>query len=177
MAESQIKSDEALIAAREDILFLHSPTHFLRELPVAPQQQRYGVGAALAFGSKNGEEVLPMAANVGQWLVQYLAWDSEYFGTSTYRVFSGLFGCTVSSDHLAAAAAALRQQLAERGAFYAFSVVPAEDIALLQAMTSSGWRLVETRLTFYCATATAILPAPELVRLAQPAEAKAIGQI
>ena len=38
-------ADAALVAARAGVLGLHSPTHFLRELPAAPQQLRYGTGA------------------------------------------------------------------------------------------------------------------------------------
>ena len=138
-----VAAEAGLVAARAGVLALHSPTHFLRELPREPQQARYGTGAALAFGSKAGEEVLPMSAAAGKWLVQHLAWDSEYFGTPTYRLFTGLFDGDAPA-RLAASAAGLRQQLAERGAYYAFSVVPAEDVALLQALTSGGWHLVET---------------------------------
>ena len=167
--------DPRLIAARAGVLALHSPTHFLRELPAA-FQQRQGTEAARLFGGKAGEEVLPMSAAKGQWLLQQLAWDSEYFGTATYRLFTGLFAA-VPAAALVAAAAALRQALAQRGAYYAFSLVPAEDTALLQALTGAGWQLIETRLNFYCPVATATLPPPAPVRLAQPHEAAAIGQI
>ena len=71
----------------------------------------------------------------------------------------------------------MRQHLARRGPFYAFSVVPAEDVALLQALTGGGWQLVETRLNFYCPVAEATLPTPAPVRLAQPDEAAHIGHI
>jgi dTDP-4-amino-4,6-dideoxy-D-galactose acyltransferase len=77
---------------------------------------------------------------------------------------------------LQAAATALRQQLASRGSYYAFTVVPAEDIQLLQALTGGGWQLVETRLNFYCPT-DVLLPAPVGVRLARPDEAEHIGRI
>ena len=168
--------DAALVAARTEMLGLHSPTHFLRELPQAPQQQRYGTGAALAFGRQTGEEVLPMRGAAGQWLLQHLAWDSDYFGTPTYRLFTGLFA-EAESNSLVKAAAGLQQELASRGPFYAFGMVPAEDTVLLQALTAGGWRLVETRLNFYCPVAAATLPPPAPVRLARPDEAVAIGRI
>ena len=167
----------ALVAARAAQLALQSPYHFLREMAVAPQQERFGTGAARRFAVEIQAEVLPMASGAGQWLLQSLPWDSAYFTTPTYRLFTGLFGADAEPTQLEASAAALRQQLAARGPFYAFSVVPAEDVALLQALTGGGWRLVETRLNFYCPTATALLPAPALVRLARPDEAAAVGQI
>lgn len=165
------------IAARADILLLHSPTHFLRELPTPPQQARYGTGVARQFGQQPGELVLPMPAAAGQWLVQQLAWDTEYFGTPTYRVFTGLFDQAVGPEQLRAAATRLRQQLAERGSYYAFSVVPAEDVALLQALTGGGWQLIETRINFYCPVAAATLPPPAPVRQARPEEAAYVGRI
>jgi dTDP-4-amino-4,6-dideoxy-D-galactose acyltransferase len=56
-------------------------------------------------------------------------------------------------------------------------VVPAEDIKMLQALTGGGWRLIETRLNFFCPVAKATLPQPALVRLARSDEAAAIGRI
>ena len=176
MASQGIAVNASLVAARAQMLALHSPTHFLRKLPLAPQQQRYGTGAALAFGDKPSEEVLMMMGVTGQWLLKHLAWDSDYFGTPVYRLFTGLFA-EVLPPALAAASLMLRQQLAQRGPFYAFSVVPAEDTALLQALTGGGWRLIETRLNFYCPVAEAVLPPSSSVRLAQPDEAGAIGNI
>ena len=118
-----------------------------------------------------------MTSGRGQWLLRGLPWDSDYFDTPTYRLFTGLFGADANAEQLEASAAALRRELAVRGPFYAFSVVPAEDVVLLQALTGGGWRLVETRLNFFCPTAAATLPAPAPVRLARPEEAVAIGQI
>ena len=168
---------EALVAARADVLALHSPYHFLRELAVEPQQEQFGTGAALRFAADGHGEVLPMTSGGGQWLLQGLPWDSEYFNTPTYRLFTGLFEANAEPAQLADSAASLRRELAARGSFYAFSVVPAEDVALLQALTGGGWRLVETRLDFYCPTASAALPAPAAVRLARPDEAAAIGRV
>ena len=169
--------DAALVMARASVLALHSPYHFLRELSADAQQKQFGTGAALRFAAERQAEVLPMSAGTGQWLLQGLPWDSEYFGTPTYRLFTGLFGGEAQEGQLQRAATALRQELAARGPFYAFSVVPAEDVDLLQALTGGGWQLIETRLNFYCPTSTATLPPPTPVRLAKPEEAHAIGQI
>jgi dTDP-4-amino-4,6-dideoxy-D-galactose acyltransferase len=168
--------DAALVAARSEALALYSPYLFLRELPIAVHQARFGTGAALRFSEEKQSEIVPMTGCAGQWLLQGLPWDSEYFGTPTYRLFTGLFGVDTPLQALQRAAAALCQQLAERGSYYAFTVVPAEDVQLLQALTGGGWQLVETRLNFYCPT-DVVLPAPVGIRLARPDEAKHIGRI
>ncbi len=169
--------DAALIAARKDALLLHSPLSFLRDVSESLQQERFGTGVASSFGIRAGEQVHPMSNGMGQWLLQSLDWDTNYFGTPTYRLFTGLFDRNVPANALATAAAELRTQLSTRGAFYAFSIVPAEDIALLQALTQGGWRLVETRLNFHCPVSEATLLAPASVRAARAEEAAVIGRI
>ena len=171
------KVDAALVLGRADMLALQSPYHFLRELPLEAQQERFGTGAALRFAAESHAEVLSMAGGGGQWLLQGLPWDSAWFGTPTYRLFTGLFGPDGTPADRLRAAAALRNDLAARGAFYAFSVVPAEDVALLQALTGGGWQHIETRLNFYCPTAAVTLPPSAPVRLARLGEAAAIGRI
>ena len=175
--QAVVRPNAAWLAARAPILARHPSTHFLRHLPLAPQLERCGTGAAARFGAGVGEEVLPAADGGSQWLVQHLPWDTEFFGTDTYRLFTSLFGADAAPAALVQAAAALRAALAARGPYYAFGVVPAEDTALLQALTGGGWRLIETRLTFYCPVAEAMLPAPAPVRLSRPDEAAHIGRI
>lgn len=118
-----------------------------------------------------------MVGAAGQWLLQGLPWDSRYFGTPTYRLFTGLFAAGTLSAALQDAAVCLRQELARRGPFYAFTLVPAEDIELLQALTGGGWRLIETRLNYYCDPREATLPPLAAVRLARLDEAAHIGRV
>lgn len=167
-----------IIEERAEVLGLYSPISFLRHIPLASQQEQYGTGAARRFGTGTGEEVLPMAdAATGQWLVQHLAWDTTFFGVDTYRLFTGLFATATSPDALAQAASELRAALAQRGAYYAFSVVPSEDIQLIQALTQGGWGLIETRLNFYRPTAESLPVPPALVRAARPDEASHLGWV
>ncbi|RZK44294.1 MAG: hypothetical protein EOO61_04350 [Hymenobacter sp.] len=169
--------DAQLVAARASVLRFYSPTSFLREIPVAIQQAQYGTGVALRFGAA-AEQVLPMAGEAGgQWLLQHLPWDTKFFGTTTYRLFTGLFAAGTHPAALAQATVALRAEMASQGPYYVFSVVPAEDTALLQALSSSGWRLVETRLNFYRSTAEPLAMPSFPVRLAAPSEAAHIGQV
>jgi dTDP-4-amino-4,6-dideoxy-D-galactose acyltransferase len=172
--------DPALVVARAAELAYHSPYFFLRDVNPARQQELFGAGAVRRFGSKEHEEIVPFASSAaaGQWLLSYLPWDTTYFGTPSYRLLTGLFDPVRNSPAaLAEAAQHLRQQLTERGSYYAFSVVPAQDTALLQALTGGGWRLIETRLHFYHADVSSFDHVRYPVRLAQPAEAGQIGKV
>ena len=167
-----------LIEERAEVLGQYSPTIFLRHIPFPSQQEQYGTGAAQRFGTGSGEEVIPMVdAAAGQWLVQHLPWDTAFFGVDTYRLFTGLFATAISPDALSQAAIALRAELAKRGPYYAFSIVPAEDIQLIQALTQGGWGLIETRLNFYRSTSEPLPVQPALVRAARPDEASHLGQV
>ena len=172
----------SLRAARAGALAYYSPYYSLRQLAAERQQDRLGTGAAARWEQGAGETTLlcpPPAATVEvHWLLRQLAWDSGYFGTSTYRLFTGLFGAEATAPGLVQAAEALRQELAARhAAFYAFSVVPAEDVRLLQALTGAGWRLVETRLTYYRDQLPAFDHPRYPVRLAAAGEAGHIGRV
>ncbi|MDX5345807.1 MAG: hypothetical protein LPK19_01055, partial [Hymenobacteraceae bacterium] len=52
-------------------------------------------------------------------------------------------------DGLAAATEAFKAHLFQNGKAYCFIDIPAEDIVLVQALTAAGFRLTETRLTYY----------------------------
>ena len=172
----------ALVTARADTLAYYSPYYFLRQFAGERQQELFGTGTAARWEQGEGAEVFysrtsPAAAKV-QWLLQQLVWDSDYFGTPMYRLFTGLFYTQTTADELMQAAQSLRQQLATRHeAFYAFSVVPAEDVRLLQALTGAGWRLVETRLTYYRDQLSAFDYPRHAVRVADASEAAHIGQV
>lgn len=141
-----------LVMSRAAALAYYSPYYFLRRLSAEPQQELFGTGAAARWEQDAGALTFhsSSASAEVQWLLQQLAWDSDYFGTPTYRLFTGLFAARAATAGLVEAAKVLRQQLADRHeVFYAFGVIPAEDVRLLQALTGAGWRLVETRLTYY----------------------------
>jgi len=165
-----------LLAARAAELALLSPYHFLRELPAAAHQA-FGEAALADFGTAPGEEILPMPDQAGQWLLRHLPWDSAFFETPTYRLVTGLFPAATEPAVLPAAAAALRDELGRRGSFYAFGLVPAEDVRLFQALTGAGWQLIETRLHYYHPAVAGFAGPRWPVRLARPGEATQLGQV
>lgn len=169
-----------LVAARAAALAYYSPYYFLRQLPTSRQQELFGTGAALRWSQEVGAKVHSCASgpNGIHWLLQRLEWDSKYFGAAVYRLFTGLFDAAASDAEIAVASTALGLHLASRQEpFYAFCVVPAEDVRLLQGLTASGWRLVETRLTYYRDLLPAFAYERFPVRAAMAGEAALIGQI
>jgi dTDP-4-amino-4,6-dideoxy-D-galactose acyltransferase len=118
-----------------------------------------------------------MADAAGQWLLRRLPWDSEFFEIPTYRLVTGLFAAKTESGILQNAATRLREQLAGRGSFYAFSMVPAEDVRLFQALTGAGWQLIETRLHYHHPAVAAVAGPRWSVRPARPDEALRLGRV
>ncbi|WP_210519784.1 GNAT family protein [Hymenobacter terricola] len=171
-----------LVAARAAELAYYSPYYFLRQFSGELQQALFGTGTATRWGQEAGTKTYRTTgekpgADV-YWLLRSLPWDSDYFGLPTFRLFTGLFAAQVTAAELVTAAHALRQHLAERnGTFYAFSIVPAEDVRLLQGLTAAGWQLVETRLTYYRDHLEDFTYPRHTVRAATLGEAAHIGRI
>ena len=81
-----------------------------------------------------------------------LAWDTEYFGVPMYRV--DFFCSSLDGEAATLAYRDLLETLknavghdAEK--FYIFAEIPADAILPLQGACMGGWRLVESRLTYY----------------------------
>ena len=167
-----------LVAARVAELAYYSPYYFLRQFPAEVQQALFGTGLAQRWEQEPGAEMLTSQDAQVSWLLRRLAWDSDYFGSPIFRLFTGLFEAHTTPNELARAATTLRAQLAERhDAFYAFSMVPAEDTRLLHALTAAGWQLVETRLTYYRDQLSTFDYARFPVRAATVGEGAHIGRI
>lgn len=174
-----IETLSRLVAARSAELAYYSPYYFLRQFPLEQQQDLFGTGAATRWEQEAGAETVAAASAEVHWLLQHLTWDSGYFDAPMYRLFTALFDGLTGPARLAQAATELRQQLAARhgASYYAFSVVPAEDTRLLQALTGAGWQLVETRLTYYRDQLPAFNYPRHPVRAAEVGEAAHIGQV
>ncbi|MBC6697782.1 hypothetical protein [Hymenobacter sp. BT190] len=165
---------EKLVAERRAVLERLSPYHFLQEVGAHDQ---LGVGRAARFGNQVHEQLF--TSGKAQFLYELLPWDSQFFDTPTYRLFSVLFEQDEQLADLTNAVRDFQLKLASVApSTYCFVEVPAEDIRLLQALTQAGWRWNETRLHYYHQTHLAGFAAPRhAVRLALPAEAVHLGQI
>ncbi|SHJ09219.1 dTDP-4-amino-4,6-dideoxy-D-galactose acyltransferase [Hymenobacter daecheongensis DSM 21074] len=168
-----------LVAARAEKLFFYSPYNFLRQLDAATQQRLFGTGLAAGYAADPNHRVFEFAQKGAtvQFLYAFLPWDTDFFQAPVYKVFTALFANDTPASVLAAAGAAFRRQLGQEGAAYCFAELPAEDTRVAQALGDAGWRLVETRLTYFH-DAVATFEQPEYaVRSARPDEAAAVGSI
>lgn len=80
-------------------------------------------------------------------ILKYLEWDSKYFEIPTYKLEMILFTHS-NQDILNAAAETFVKDYLKNGD-YCFSCIPSEDTMVLQALNSSRFSLIETRLTYY----------------------------
>ncbi|GAA4354578.1 hypothetical protein GCM10023185_16560 [Hymenobacter saemangeumensis] len=132
------------MANRRNTLFYYSPFNFIRELKTAPQLE------LLTQARISGKPYLGVETPAGEccFYLEALAWDTAYFGLRTHKLQAVLYP-KVSLAELAQACRTLVQHLADIGSQYCFLEIPAEDILLIQALGIAGFKLVETRLTYY----------------------------
>jgi len=168
-----------LVAARAEKLLFYSPYVGLRALDQARQQELFGTGRALRFMELPDQHVFEVVTTSGlvQFLYTFLAWDTDFFGTSTYKLFTALYDLATPLTELAQAAKTFANHLHQQGKFYCFVELPTEDNKLGQAFTNAGWRLVENRLMYYHDAVSSFQHERYPVRLAQPTEAAHIGTI
>lgn len=168
-----------LLAKRASALSFYSPYSFMRGAAADRQDQLFGAGRFARFPAAPHEHLATLQPQHQplQLLLADLPWDSEFFGTRTIKLLTALFNPTAPLAGRVSAIRAWQQQQAATGSFYCFSEVPAEDTALLQTLTASGWRLVETRLQFYHDQVAEFKQPRYPVRFAQPSEADHIGRI
>ncbi|MDU0370369.1 hypothetical protein ACFPAF_08205 [Hymenobacter endophyticus] len=174
---SQVNAE--LVAARAEKLFFYSPYNFLRQLDADTQQRLFGPGVAQHYAADPAHHVFEFAEGetTVQFLYTFLAWDTDFFRAPVYKLFTILFASTTSAATLAAAGTAFRQQLQQQGVAYCFAELPVEDTRVAQALGDAGWRLVETRLTFFHDAVQRFDHPRYPVRSASKEEAAAIGQI
>ena len=129
-------------------LKFYSPISFLRT-------QQEGLTAlesdSLQQGLAKGE--IRSSENGPRILYRHLDWDSNYFGFPVYRLEFASSPGEFNEAALRAMAEAYRMLVSSltkrHQRFHIFAEVPSEDLLVLQAMGLAGFRLIETRLTFY----------------------------
>ncbi|MBL7712998.1 MAG: hypothetical protein JNL13_11050 [Chitinophagaceae bacterium] len=151
-------------------LFFYSPVNFVRSInpqTILKQQQE----------ELSGCEVIDVA--VGQsshkFYIKYLDWDSAYFGVQSYKL------CFVSFDHadfskVSAAVQQFLNQHVAKGA-YLFIEIPSEDTLLIQALNANGFKLIETRLTYFNHELDRFNFDRHLVRAATPEDIETLKQV
>lgn len=79
---------------------------------------------------------------------RYLKWDSEFFSIPTYRIDYSYIPDDLRKvkDPFEEFFVYLKKQHPE---FYLFAEIPSEDIQALSSLTSAGYSLIESRLTYF----------------------------
>ena len=79
-----------------------------------------------------------------------LGWDTNFFGTPTFRVDYTSVPAGVPLTAVQQAFGALRAHLSTLApAYYLFAEVPSEDTTAIAGMSGNGWRMIETRITCF----------------------------
>lgn len=140
---------DELIDARRGTLPYYSPFSFLQnrlpELGLAWSRE-----LRESIRSQNAENIsVRVGGHDFAFVTRPLQWDTAFFAMRTYRLDAVLYQPTSPYKWLVEALRIFRSELARRGCEYCFSIVPSEDIVVIQAMNQVGFRLVESRLTYY----------------------------
>lgn len=134
-------------ADRQRLKF-YSPVGFLRAHQEALTALEWN---SLQEGLAKGE--IKSAGKGPSVLYRHLDWDSKHFGLPVYRLEFASCPDELGEAPLQAMAGAYRMLVSwlteQHQSFYVFAEVPSEDLLVLQAMGVAGFRLIETRLTFY----------------------------
>ena len=83
-----------------------------------------------------------------QFVLKPMDWDSDFFGMKTMRIVTVLYS---NSDYFAlskAINAFLGKEIVNSIEYWLLEI-PSEDITLIQAFNANGFRLIETRMTYY----------------------------
>lgn len=167
--------DDGLVEARANKLLYYSPYNFLRNIPTTRQQELFGTGLANNFGQDSQQKIF--TTDGVQFLYSILHWDSDFFGAPVYKLFTVLFAANSTAKGVSLAIKKFLLHIREVGCAYLFVEIPIEDTLLLQALGLAGWRIVETRLTFYHDAIADFDYMQFLTREAVSEEAELIGHI
>jgi dTDP-4-amino-4,6-dideoxy-D-galactose acyltransferase len=79
-----------------------------------------------------------------------LPWDTDFFGIPFYKIEFIECDNNVDISQIQSALAEFEKHISLACAeYYIFSEIPCEDIEIIGGFTGSGWRLIETRVTYY----------------------------
>ncbi len=137
-------------SARADVLPFYAPCPFIRPLDQPQQVQKHVIAPLVGFGQHPEEQLVSIEISGASFLffVKKLTWDTQFFGIETFRLINVLY-TNQDFDKLCAAVSHFKTGFFQAERRYLFSEIPSEDIRLVSALTSAGFRLIETRLKYY----------------------------
>lgn len=95
-----------------------------------------------------GDEETKRFGSQASLFVRNLRWDSNYFNIPVYKLEFASWDENVINpiNVLIPELKLLKTKLAH---YYIFSEIPSEDLIMLQALSIAGYKLIETRITYY----------------------------
>ncbi len=141
---------DILFESRKHELYYYSPYCFLRSINEDLLFRKTVKETLLKKIHTNDIQIIAIEIEKQPFLflVEYLSWDTNYFGFPTYRLHTVLFGKTNQSC-LIKAVLSFRENFFNQTRKYCFTDIPSEDILLLQSLSGAGFRMIETRMTYY----------------------------
>ena len=138
-----------LLNNRKAGLMVYSPFNFLNEFDAGKLSEETFIKPLL-------KEINDGSCKIGEvsvkgkrhfFIYKNLKWDSQYFRFSVNRIELILFNHSDSGLLHSAITSFVREYI--KPGEYFFLNVPCEEILLIQALSGTGFRLVETRLNYY----------------------------
>ncbi|TAE00846.1 MAG: hypothetical protein EAZ97_04735 [Bacteroidetes bacterium] len=138
---------QTLFEARKNELFFYSPYNFFREIDAQTQINSGILPKLEAFAQAKDHQIIEIEIEKQTHLffVQFLAWDTDFFKFPTYKLFAVLY----DHQNFDILKQAIKQFLEKQTNKYLFIEIPSEDVFLMQALSSQGFKLTETRYTYF----------------------------
>jgi dTDP-4-amino-4,6-dideoxy-D-galactose acyltransferase len=146
---SKMKHHEEILELKKKELFLYTPYNFLRDIDQDSLTEKVLINPLLKDIHDGVSELVKIVVGNREhyFIYKKLEWDSNYFGFPVFKVLMILYNHEESGT-LNRAINKFAETYISRGAYWFFDV-PDEDLKVVQALGSTKFRMVETRLNFY----------------------------
>ncbi|HXA01098.1 MAG TPA: hypothetical protein VNW99_03865, partial [Cytophagaceae bacterium] len=143
------QSISQLINSRKENLYYYSQYNFIREIKEEKLVQIEIDKIHKWAACSNEHKIITIRVDKYEvhFFIRFLAWDTDFFLLQTYKLHYVLFDCPF--EILKQACLEFNKELVAIKAEYIFIEIPSEDNILMQALTRAGFKLTETRLTYF----------------------------
>ncbi len=155
-----------LLTSKSNDLFLYSNYSFLKGIDRSSITKITVIDPIISGIENNQIEIrhYPIGETDNFILVKYLSWDSDFFKIPTYKI-ELIMSSHSSTSKVRDAILTFIQTIPTNS--YCFVDIPSEDTVLLQAISQTGFKLVETRLNYVLPLGNQTLESKYSVRKAE----------